>query len=139
MSFMVNFSYDLMAHELAHQWFGDMVTCGTWQDLWLNEGFAGLAEGHSGENAAPTPTGRALPLEALERPFTELPNEQVSLAYAQSRMRVGRMVDLCGWSALGELMRQLGNGLPWEAAVAEAYAPCGYDWPRLQAEINAGG
>lgn len=37
---MVNFSYDLMAHELAHQWFGDMVTCGTWQDLWLNEGFA---------------------------------------------------------------------------------------------------
>jgi aminopeptidase N len=40
MSFMVNFSYDLMAHELAHQWFGDMVTCGTWQDLWLNEGFA---------------------------------------------------------------------------------------------------
>ena len=40
MSFMVNFSYDLMAHELAHQWFGNMVTCGTWQDLWLNEGFA---------------------------------------------------------------------------------------------------
>ncbi len=40
MSFMVNFSFDLMAHELAHMWFGDMVTCGTWQDLWLNEGFA---------------------------------------------------------------------------------------------------
>jgi aminopeptidase N len=40
MSFMVNFSYDLMAHELAHQWFGDKVTCGSWQDLWLNEGFA---------------------------------------------------------------------------------------------------
>lgn len=40
MSFMVNFSYDLMAHELAHQWFGDKVTCATWQDLWLNEGFA---------------------------------------------------------------------------------------------------
>lgn len=40
MSFMVNFSFDLMAHELAHQWFGDMVTCGSWRDLWLNEGFA---------------------------------------------------------------------------------------------------
>jgi hypothetical protein len=30
----------LMAHEYAHQWFGDMVTCGSWQELWLNEGFA---------------------------------------------------------------------------------------------------
>jgi len=40
MSFMGVLEYDLMAHELAHQWFGDFVTCGSWQDIWLNEGFA---------------------------------------------------------------------------------------------------
>lgn len=39
-SFMGSFNFDLTAHELAHQWFGDATTCGSWRDLWLNEGFA---------------------------------------------------------------------------------------------------
>jgi aminopeptidase N len=33
-------SEGLLAHEFAHQWFGDMITCGTWADIFLNEGFA---------------------------------------------------------------------------------------------------
>ncbi len=34
----------LAVHEFAHQWFGDMITCATWSDLWINEGFATYSE-----------------------------------------------------------------------------------------------
>lgn len=44
-SFMGNFGRNLIAHELAHQWFGDKITCGSWKDIWLNEGAATYLSG----------------------------------------------------------------------------------------------
>ncbi len=53
MSFMVKFSKDLIAHELAHQWYGDHVTCGSWEDIWINEGFATYLTGLTYEHLNP--------------------------------------------------------------------------------------
>ena len=38
------FSEEILVHELAHQWFGDKITCRDWQHIWLNEGFATYGE-----------------------------------------------------------------------------------------------
>ncbi len=45
--------FTVAAHEIAHQWFGDLVTMAWWDDLWLNEGFATWMEGRTSQKLHP--------------------------------------------------------------------------------------
>jgi len=60
------FPDEVLVHELAHQWFGDAVTPGTWRDMWLNEGWAMYAQAlwedefGSGSGDGPVPLARTL-------------------------------------------------------------------------------
>lgn len=53
----------VVAHELAHQWFGDSVSITNWRDLWLNEGFASYAEWLWEEHHGVTPVERSFERE----------------------------------------------------------------------------
>lgn len=71
MTTLSDFNFFLVAHELGHQWFGDNVTCATWQDIWINEGFASYTEYLAAEYLLSKEDAQAWMVNAHDRARTE--------------------------------------------------------------------
>lgn len=74
MTFLTGFAPSLMIHELAHQWFGNTITCSRWTDVWINEGFAEWCEGFAeevgvGQNNNPVAWRRQKIYSAASKPL----------------------------------------------------------------------
>lgn len=76
----------LMAHELAHQWFGNTITSGSWNDIWLSEGFATLLASMDMERKYPA-TVHATRKKEIDK-ITLLPNGSVYVPEIKSVSRI---------------------------------------------------
>lgn len=141
MTFVNTFGYELLAHELAHHWFGDKVTCGSWEDIWLNEGFATYLSGLCYERLQPHLwyNFKSIRISAA----TSLPDGSVRvddttsvarvfsgrLSYSKGAMVLHMLRWVCGDSAFFAGVRNYVN----DPALAYGYART----PDLQAHLEA--
>ena len=101
----------VVCHELAHQWFGNLVTMAWWDDLWLNEGFASWAENFSADQLFPNyqmwnqfvndHLASALKLDGLQSSHPI----QVPIAHAEEVEQVFDAISYCKGGSVVRMIR----------------------------------
>jgi aminopeptidase N len=113
---------DLVSHELAHSWFGDLVTCKNWAELWLNEGFATFMEAAYREQMY----GRRNYLIKIKRDaqtfiVDEAVNKKRNALFNQNADNVAELFDRPatiynkGGAVLHTLREEVGDAVFWKA------------------------
>lgn len=135
-----------IAHELSHMWFGDMVTCGTWADIWLNEGFASYCEAvydeqatgrlpgaYMGQNFSAALSGNALIYPIYDPPMSLI--YDFSMEYAKGAWVLHMLRWVMGEAAFWPMMRAYADSFAYGTAVtsdlqriAEQHHGQGLDW-----------
>ena len=108
----------VLAHEFTHAVVHSLAPRGV--PVWLNEGLATVLDSASpgaAESAvAASNEARSLPLALLTRSFSGFSGEQAQVAYGKSALAVRRLLDEAGGFAVANLLRDLGDGAPFEQA-----------------------
>jgi aminopeptidase N len=112
---------DLVSHELAHSWFGNLVTCRNWAELWLNEGFATFMEAAFRERMYGRRTYMNKVRSDAEAFITdEATNPKRHALYNQRADRVSELFDRAGTTynkggaVLHMLREEIGNDAFWK-------------------------
>ncbi len=114
-SFITNNQNQVVAHELSHQWFGDKVTCNSWTDIWLNEGFASYAQIIYVENFEPA--NLLVNLERNRKLVTAFPGGSIKVndTSAINRIFDSRLSYAKGACVLHMIRWRLGDSLFFKA------------------------